>query len=310
MSIGQARGLPLRSGLKWGGFGGGRRGGVRFWDGGGRKRTGIGFVWRGRGAEFAQRVQGLIEAAVEDGVVTDELAEGVAAGVLVEDVAEGEGVAVVAALGAGGTGRRLHSFVELPFADVLELGGDEAGFDAGKAAETPLGGGDVADQQLFEGCGGLEAGFEGGEELEELGGVLFGEDGLAGEEAVARGVACRVRFALRGLGPGAEAGVFAIGFDLVFGGHRISWRPVGGAFPDSGEQRRGRMAGGEWRKWMRGWEIGGAEESEWRRAVPVQQTRSPTYGCFGGGEFPQSGQVDAGRLARFSVRVPGGRVCS
>ena len=53
---------------------------------------------------------------------------------------------------------------------VVNGSGEEAGLQAGEAAHAPLGVGDLTDEFEFEGVGGLDVGFEGGELAVEVGG--------------------------------------------------------------------------------------------------------------------------------------------
>ena len=53
-----------------------------------------------------------------------------------------------------------------------------------RPAHAPLRVGDLADEFELEGVAGLDVGFEGGELAIEVGGVLAGHYGIAGEESV------------------------------------------------------------------------------------------------------------------------------
>ena len=72
----------------------------------------------------------------------------------------------------------------MPALVVDGSGEEEAGLQAGEAAHAPLRVGDLTDEFEFERVGGLDVGFEGGELAVEVGGVLAGQDGIAGEESV------------------------------------------------------------------------------------------------------------------------------
>ena len=85
-----------------------------------------------------------------------------------------------------------------PVALVGEGSGKEAGLQAREPAHAPLGVGDLADKFEFEGVGGLDVGFEGRKLAVEVGGVLAGQDGIAGEESMFEGVLCNAGFALLG----------------------------------------------------------------------------------------------------------------
>ena len=104
-------------------------------------------------------------------------------------------------------------------AGLLETGGNEAGLSAEEAAEAPVGGGELLEEDVLEGTGGLLFGFEGGEEFEEGLLVLFVQNRVGGEEAMLEGVAGAGRLALWGFGPGAELGVAAVGVELALRRH-------------------------------------------------------------------------------------------
>jgi hypothetical protein len=73
----------------------------------------------------------------------------------------------------------------------------------------------LVDQEGLRGAIGPVFGFEGGEEIEVGGAVLVGQDGVAGQQAVADGVAARVGLAFGRARPAAQAGVLAVRFDLM-----------------------------------------------------------------------------------------------
>ena len=109
---------------------------------------------------------------------------------------------------------------------------EEAVFDADEAAEAPVGGSDLVDQDLLLGGGGIELVVEGGEELEEVRGGLVGQNGVAGEEAMFEGVEAGLGLALGCFGPGAAPGVGAIGVDLLLRWHKcLRGAPCEGAPP-------------------------------------------------------------------------------
>jgi hypothetical protein len=78
-----------------------------------------------------------------------------------------------------------------------------------------MGGEEPLDEHLFDGGGGVELGVEGVAEVVEGGGVLIGQDGGIGKDAVLAGVEAGDGLTLGGFGAGAEPGVAAIGFDLA-----------------------------------------------------------------------------------------------
>ena len=94
---------------------------------------------------------------------------------------------------------------------------EDAGLEAEDAAETPFGAGQLADVRILEGVGGLEDVEETVEQGLEVGGVLLGEDGVAGAEAVGAGVGGDLGFALGSSGAGGALGVAAIGVYLQLG---------------------------------------------------------------------------------------------
>jgi hypothetical protein len=151
----------------------GRGLGLIFQVGGGQRRW-VGFVFQLDGDFGEAGVEGLaafelVEGAVE-GVFEAHLQQG--------EVMEGLGGVGVAAGNVGGAevrGEGLKALVVL-----LEGVGAEVvvvGFALAEAAEAPPGVGDALDQDGLVGAGGLEVVFEGG-------GILAGEDGEAGGEAV------------------------------------------------------------------------------------------------------------------------------
>ena len=97
---------------------------------------------------------------------------------------------------------------------VVNGSGEEAGLQAGEAAHAPLGVGDLTDEFEFEGVGGLDVGFEGGELAVEVGGVLAGQDGIASEESVFEGVLRDAGFAFLSARSGGFLGVLTISFNL------------------------------------------------------------------------------------------------
>jgi hypothetical protein len=94
-----------------------------------------------------------------------------------------------------------------PIAATLGLAGafhgidEDAGLNAEGAAETLLGAGQLADVRIVEGASG----------------VLLGEDGVAGAEAVGAGVGGDLGFALGSSGASGALGVAAIGVYLQLG---------------------------------------------------------------------------------------------
>jgi hypothetical protein len=169
-------------------------------------------------------VEGAVEGVAEGAFVAEEFAEGVGGAVAGEDLAEEGGVLQILLFGGGGGGR-VRDGKRAVLAEVVEAGGNETFFDAGDAAEAPLGGGHLGDEELLEIVGGLEADAEGVEELLEFARVLLREDGVAGEESVLAGVAAAAGLAWRGLGAGAALGVLTIGGELAWRGHGTPLAP-------------------------------------------------------------------------------------
>jgi hypothetical protein len=127
----------------------------------------------------------------------------------------------VAILGAGdfdiAIARELlvHGEERLVVGDVeglIEAVGEEAGFEAGGAADGLLGDGHALDGEGLLGVGGLVDGDEVGAEMGDLVEVFEADDVEAGgREAVAAGVLGGLGFALGGAGAGGMGGVGAVG---------------------------------------------------------------------------------------------------
>jgi hypothetical protein len=151
--------------------------------------------FRGRGRGGLELVAGLAVGAAKGVLVARELDEGVVFAVPIEGDAEQAGFLVVALLadGAGPFGGGVGAVLDL--AGAFQSIGVQAGFDAGHTAETPVGRGHLAEAELLDLVGGLVGGAEAVEEGLEFGGVLDGEDGVAGGEAA--GAAMRTGGALR-----------------------------------------------------------------------------------------------------------------
>ena len=98
---------------------------------------------------------------------------------------------------------------------VGDGGGEEAGLQAREAAHAPLRVGDLADEFEFERVGGLDVGFKGGELVIEVGGVLAGQDGIAGEESVFKSVLRDAGFAFLGARSGGFLSVVTVGSSVV-----------------------------------------------------------------------------------------------
>jgi len=129
--------------------------------------------FRERGRAGLEFVAGLVVGAAEGVLVARELDEDVVFAVPKEGDAEQAGFLVVGAV--------------LDQAHLFQAVGHEAALDANHAAEAPLGPGHLAEAALLGFVGGAVDGAEAAEEGLELGGVLDGEDGIAGGEAVGPG---------------------------------------------------------------------------------------------------------------------------
>ena len=169
-----------------------------------------------RGPGGLEFLEGFVVGAPDGVFVARELGEGVGFALSIEGDAEKAGFLVVADLlgGAGWTGGGIGATLGL--AGTFHAIDADAGLDAKGAAETPFGAGQLADAGILEGVGRLEDVAETVEEGLEVGGVLLGEDGVAGTESVGAGVGGDFGFALGSFGAGGALGVAAIGFDLSF----------------------------------------------------------------------------------------------
>ena len=166
------------------------------------------------GLEF---VFGLVVGAAEGVLVARELDEDVVFAVPKEGDAKEAGFLVVDDFptGTGPLGGGVGAILDQ--AHLFQAIGHEAALDADHAAETPLGPGHLAEAALLGLVGGAVSGAEAGQEGLELGGVLDGEEGVAGGEAVRAAVVCDFGFAFGGARAGGELGVAAIGVDLQLG---------------------------------------------------------------------------------------------
>ena len=91
-----------------------------------------------------------------------------------------------------------------------------------------MGVGDLTDEFELEGVGGLDVGFEGRELFVEVGWVLAGQDGIAGEESVFECVFRDAGFAFLGAGIGGFLCVLTISFNLrIRSHHYYSFRGSG-----------------------------------------------------------------------------------
>ena len=163
-------------------------------------------------------MQGFVKGAAEAVVVAEEGGEGVA-GIAPEDAAHEAGVLVELPVGIGVSGFGFGPVEFEVVAEIVEAIGDEAGFDAGDAAEAPVGGGHLTDEELLGGVLGLELGTEALEQFLKFLPVLLGQDDGAGNEAVFLGVDADDGFTLGGLGAGTAPGVATVGLDFLFAGH-------------------------------------------------------------------------------------------
>jgi hypothetical protein len=166
------------------------------------------------GLEF---VFGLVVGAAEGVLVARELDEDVVFAVPKEGDAEQAGFLVVDDLPAGTGPLGCGIGAVLDQAHLFQAVGVEAALDANHAAETPLGPGHLAEAALLGFVGGAVSGAQAGQEGLKFGGVLDGEEGVAGAEAVGAAVVCDFGFAFGGARAGGELGVAAVGVDLRLG---------------------------------------------------------------------------------------------
>jgi hypothetical protein len=182
----------------------------------------------GGGLGLFFQLDGDLGEAGAEGLAAFEFVEGAVEGVFDADLEQGEvveglGGVGVAAGNVGGAevrGEGLEALVVL-----LEGVGAEVvvvGFALAEAAEAPPGVGDAVDQEALVGAGGLEVVFEGAEGFLEGGGILAGEDGEAGGEAVLEGVEADGGLALGGARSGGKQSVTPIGVDATRIGHSRS----------------------------------------------------------------------------------------
>ena len=105
--------------------------------------------------------------------------------------------------------------------DAVQDGGFfavDAGFEGKSTVETPLGGGDALDHQVFAVADGAEVVVEILEEADEGIGILAFEDEVfVAGEAVGEAVAAGGGFAFGGARAGGFLGVAAVGFRLLLG---------------------------------------------------------------------------------------------
>jgi hypothetical protein len=160
--------------------------------------------------------EGAKESLRQAALVAGKLGKGLSA--LAGDRRTGE---VGLGLGAAGGQSLGEGFVVA--AGLVERIGEGRGFEARDAAHAPLGVGELADEGLFEGVGGLEEFFEFGDERLEIGGIFAGQERgfrfLSGAETVFAGVLGGFGFAGTGARAGAALGVEAIGLELFLRGH-------------------------------------------------------------------------------------------
>lgn len=143
----------------------------------GKLRGGLGFVWLYANAERSEEVQlfeGLGIGAVNGSFIPVQQVEAPAVGEALERVGEvifGVGFAI-------DVGKKAVKVIAAGFHFVVE----EGGFNVGKAAQAPAGGGHGFDQLDFDGAGGGEFVEIGIEEALEVGGRFFAEDDGHGRE--------------------------------------------------------------------------------------------------------------------------------
>ena len=109
------------------------------------------------------------------------------------------------ALNDGKSGEALMQFFD-------RAGPHRAGLEHPHAAETPVMFGELVDQDVFGGTGGLVFAAEVVAEGIEFGGVFTGQNELFGVEPVLEGIAAGSRFAFGGPGTGRELGILPVDF--------------------------------------------------------------------------------------------------
>jgi hypothetical protein len=219
----------------------------------------------------------LIEVAAEHGFIAAELDEGVgAAGIALKGKAEEAGELIVG-IAEGWDGLAAPAVAVFLPANLLQAREIDAVLDAAEAAETPLGGGQLLDELIFEPAGGLVLGEDFGEEGEKLAGILITEDDLAGQQAVASGVERGAGLPGGRGGAGALAGIAPVRFDLVRGCHKKR-RGIHKETRAAFRVARGRVEG-------RGW-MGVAVDS--KRKISGWRDVNANF-CGGGGWGPGAG---------------------
>ena len=162
---------------------------------------------RGRGPETLKLVEGAVERALDAGFVAREGFDGAGAGGVVGE----------------GAGARIEFGKLFVAGQLRDTNAEQSGFERAHAAKTPGGDGHLLDEQGFGGSGGAMFVEKGIAELAEFLGVLVGQNGGLGGEAVAQGIMGDGGAAFGSARAGGKPGVAAISVELTFGKHRFDW---------------------------------------------------------------------------------------
>ena len=160
------------------------------------------------GLEALELVDGAVEGALGAGLVAAGVVDDVGFGGI---AAKDEGVADV--------GQEGIVVIAHPLIEVRQPHLEEAGFHGAAAAEAPGGHGELFEEDIPGGAGGLVLGAEFGAEPIEAAFVFAGQGGGLGGEAVTEGIGGDLALALGGFGAGAFLGVPAVGIDLFLSSH-------------------------------------------------------------------------------------------
>jgi len=160
------------------------------------------------GLEALEFMEGAVEGALCPSLIAGEVGDDVGLGGV---TAKGKGVAAV---GREGVVVVAHHLIQ-----VQQLHLEEAGFHGAAAAEAPGGHGELFEEDIPGGAGGLVLGAEFGAEPIEAAFVFAGQGGGLGGEAVTEGIGGDLALALGGFGAGAFLGVPAVGIDLFLSSH-------------------------------------------------------------------------------------------
>ena len=159
-------------------------------------------------SDFHHELDGSMEAAIEMTVVAGQVVEEFR--VFEHGCAQQLQVAFVALSHAAGLE------VSLIDAGTFDGGGDDGRFDAGEALDSPGGVGDLMDECLFDAVSWVVGVLVEGDVTVELGGVLAGDDGVFGEQAVFECIFGDAGLAFFSARSGRFGCVFSVGPNLGF----------------------------------------------------------------------------------------------